>query len=316
MKLGTLKKVENLRSIWDHEATNFTRWLAKSENIQLLSDEIGITLKVLQIEASVGNFAVDILAEEAETGKKIIIENQLEKTNHDHLGKIITYAAGHEAEIIIWIVKDFRDEHKQALDWLNEHTDDKINFFGINIELWQIDESAIAPKFNLISEPNKWTKALRVATAKGDLSENSTKLISFLDGFVSYCKEQGTVLHLGRVQAATPAYYTIGIKTNEGWIAVKLNNSKKTAKVDYYFKEKEPYQKFKLKYEKKVDALFDSALIWDDMDKYKGATVGVSGAFDLDKPETWKSYYAWIKQNAEIIQSNFPHLIATCGSVN
>src|SRR5437016_5553405 len=110
MNLGVLKKVENLRSIWDHEATSFTRWLGKSENIQLLSDEIGVNIKVLQIEASVGAFAVDILAEEIETGKKIIIENQLEKTNHDHLGKIITYAAGHEAEIIIWIVKDIRDE--------------------------------------------------------------------------------------------------------------------------------------------------------------------------------------------------------------
>jgi len=197
MKLGILKKVDSLRSIWDHEAISFTRWLGKPENIQILSDEVGINIKVLQIEASVGNFSVDILAEEVETGKKIVIENQLERTNHDHLGKIITYAAGHEAEIIIWIVKDFRDEHKQALDWLNEHTDDKINFFGINIELWQIDDSALAPRFNLISEPNKWTKALRVATAKGDLSENSTKLISFLEGFVSYCKEEGTTLHLG-----------------------------------------------------------------------------------------------------------------------
>lgn len=311
MKLGTLKKVENLRSIWDHEAISFTRWLGKVENVQLLSDEIGINIKVLQIEASVGSFAVDILAEEVETGKKIIIENQLEKTNHDHLGKIITYAAGHEAEIIIWIVKDFRDEHKQALDWLNEHTDDKINFFGINIELWQIDDSALAPRFNLISEPNKWTKALRVATSKGDLSENSAKLISFLEGFISFCKEEGTILHLGRPQPSTPAYYTIGIKTNEGWIAVKLNNSKKTVKVDYYFKEKEAYQRFKEKYTKQVNALFNSTLSWDDMDKYKGATVGVSGPFDLDKPEAWKPYYFWIKKNAEIIHSNFPNLINT-----
>lgn len=309
MKLGTLKKVEDLRSIWDHEATGFTRWLSKTENVQLLSDEIGINIKVLQIEASVGSFSVDILAEEIETGKKIIIENQLEKTNHDHLGKIITYAAGHEAEIIIWIVKDFRDEHKQALDWLNEHTDDKINFFGINIELWQIDESALAPKFNLISEPNKWTKALRVATSKGDLSENSTKLISFLEGFVSYCKEVGTSLHLGRPQPSTPAYYNIGIKTNEGWIAVKLNNTKKAVRVDYYFKEKEFYQKFKDVNFSQVNTLFNNTANWDDMNKYKGAIIGVSGTFYLDNPDTWKATYEWIKMNAEIIQCNFPKLI-------
>jgi len=265
MKLGSLKKIDDLRQIWEHEAINFTRWLARPENVQLLSDEIGINIRVLQTEAAVGNFAVDIRAEEVETGKKIIIENQLERTNHDHLGKIITYAAGHEAEIIIWIVKDFRDEHKQALDWLNEHTDDKINFFGINIELWQIDNSALAPKFNIVSQPNEWTKALRVATAKGELSENSSKLIGFLDSFVSYCRETETLLHLGRPQPATPAYYNIGIKTNEGWIAVKLNNSRKTVKVDYYFKEKGPYLRFKESFFDHVNALFSdrwSGMIW------------------------------------------------------
>ena len=117
MKLSKLEKVD-LREVWKHEALDFTNWLAKPENLELLSDEIGIDITLIQTEASVGNFNVDILAEEENTGRKIVIENQLESTDHDHLGKIITYASGFDAEIIIWIVKNVRDEHKQALDWL------------------------------------------------------------------------------------------------------------------------------------------------------------------------------------------------------
>ena len=125
MQLRALEKVD-LRTVWKHEASDFTNWLAQDENLSLLSDEIGIDISLIQTEASVGKFNVDILAEEENTGRKIVIENQLESTNHDHLGKIITYASGFDAEIVIWIVKDVRDEHKQAIDWLNEHTDDKI----------------------------------------------------------------------------------------------------------------------------------------------------------------------------------------------
>lgn len=108
--LGRLKKV-NLREAWKHEALDFTRWLAQEGNLALLSDEIGIDINLIQTEASVGSFNVDILAEDS-NGRKIVIENQLEATNHDHLGKIITYASGYNAEIVIWIVKDVRNEHK------------------------------------------------------------------------------------------------------------------------------------------------------------------------------------------------------------
>lgn len=127
-QLGRLEKVE-LRKAWNHEALDFTKWLSLTENLQLLSDEIGIEISLIQTEALVGKFSVDILAEEENTGRKIIIENQLEPTNHDHLGKIITYASGYDAEIIIWIVENAREEHIRAIDWLNEHTDEDINFF-------------------------------------------------------------------------------------------------------------------------------------------------------------------------------------------
>ena len=161
MKLGKLEKVKDLRSVWPHEANDFTKWLAKEENLEILGDEIGLDIELISKEAKTGSFSTDILAVESNTDNKVIIENQLEATDHDHLGKIITYASGHDAKTIIWIVKEAREEHRQAIDWLNDHTDNEINIFLCRIELWKIGNSEIAPKFQIVSSPNNWTKTIK-----------------------------------------------------------------------------------------------------------------------------------------------------------
>lgn len=127
MNIGKFQKVA-LREIWKHEALDFTQWLALDENLELLSDVVGVNLINPQTEVPVGKFNVDILAED-DNGKKVIIENQLEQTNHDHLGKIITYAAGLQAETVIWVVSSAREEHQQAVSWMNENTTENANFF-------------------------------------------------------------------------------------------------------------------------------------------------------------------------------------------
>ena len=129
INLGTLEEIKDLRTVWPHEALDFTPWLAEEENMAILSDAIGIDITVDDTESPVGDFNVDIYAVETGTDRKIIIENQLEDTNHDHLGKLITYASGKAADIIVWVVKYAREEHKAAIEWLNNHTDDKIGFF-------------------------------------------------------------------------------------------------------------------------------------------------------------------------------------------
>lgn len=161
MKLGKLEKVKDLRSVWKHEATDFTIWLSDEENLNTLGEEVGIDIELLSTEAKTGSFSTDILAVEANTNNKIIIENQLEATDHDHLGKIITYASGHDAKAIIWIFKEAHEEHRQAIDWLNEHTDEVINIFLCKIELWKIGDSEIAPKFQVVSSPNNWSKTVK-----------------------------------------------------------------------------------------------------------------------------------------------------------
>ena len=151
--LGKMKRIHDLRSVWPHEANDFTKWLAQEANLAELGNNIGIDIDLEERESSVGSFNVDIYAVESGTGRRIIIENQLEDTNHDHLGKLITYASGKGAEVIVWIVKRARDEHRQAIEWLNRHTDSNIGFFLVEIELWQIDDSLLAPKFNVVEKP-------------------------------------------------------------------------------------------------------------------------------------------------------------------
>ena len=177
--LGKLEKID-LREAWNHEALDFTQWLAKEENLDILAEELGIErIKVIQTEANAGDFKIDILAEEEQTGDKIIIENQLEKTNHDHLGKILTYASSQDAKYLIWIAKEIRDEHKQAIDWLNEHTDENINFFAIQIELWKIGNSELAPKFNIISKPNDWAKEIKKSFSNYEPTETKLSQLEF-----------------------------------------------------------------------------------------------------------------------------------------
>lgn len=194
-QLGRLEKVD-LRKAWTHEALDFSKWLSLPENLQLLSDEIGIEISLIQKEASVGKYSVDILAEEENTGRKIIIENQLEPTNHDHLGKIITYASGYDAEIIIWIVENAREEHTRAIDWLNEHTDEDINFFLIQMELWKIGDSPIAPKFQLISQPNDWARVVKDSAKQTGLSNTKVLQLEFWDKFKEYVKNEKSKLRL------------------------------------------------------------------------------------------------------------------------
>ena len=156
-QLGRMKKVD-LREVWADEAGDFTPWLAREENIALLSDTIGMDLEVEETEKRVNSFAADIVCREWGTEHRVLIENQFGETDHDHLGKLITYAAGLDAATIIWIAGDLREEHRAALDWLNDNTRKEIGFLGIEIELYRIGDSLPAPKFYFVSKPNKWTK--------------------------------------------------------------------------------------------------------------------------------------------------------------
>ena len=127
-KIGRLTEVD-IRKLWGHEQYDFSNWLKEDQNIELLNEKIGLTLTDVETEVYVGSYRCDLVAKDEISGEKVIIENQLESSNHDHLGKIITYASGLDANVIVWIVKEAREEHRSAIEWLNNNTAEKINFF-------------------------------------------------------------------------------------------------------------------------------------------------------------------------------------------
>lgn len=155
--LGCLEAVDP-REVWPKEDGDFTPWLAKDDNIRLLGEAIGVDLEVVGAEQNVGQFRADILCRDTDTGRRVLIESQLERTDHTHLGQLMTYAAGLDAVTVVWVARRFTEEHRAALYWLNKITGDEIGFFGIEIELWRIGNSDPAPKFNIVSKPNDWTK--------------------------------------------------------------------------------------------------------------------------------------------------------------
>ena len=186
--LGRIEKAE-LRAAWPNESNDFTPWLA--DNISELGKVLGLELELQTREARVGAFTLDLLALESGTNRTVIIENQLQPTNHDHLGKLLTYAGGCDAQVIIWVAREFRDEHRQAIDWLNQRTDEETEFYGIVVEVWTIDGSRPAPYFNMVATPNEWQREATETIRLGNTSDRNVRYQSFFQNLIDTLREQG-----------------------------------------------------------------------------------------------------------------------------
>ncbi len=153
--LGSLTKVELIEK-WRHEALDFTPWIFS--NLANLGEVLGLDLEPVEREADAGAFSVDILAKEVGSGRTVVIENQIRPTDHGHLGKLLTYAAWHEADIAIWVASDFREEHQRALQHLNQRTNSLTAFYGVEVSLLRIDDSRPAVNFRLVAKPRSEDK--------------------------------------------------------------------------------------------------------------------------------------------------------------
>lgn len=301
-QLGQIKKVE-LRNAWKHEALDFTNWLAEEENLRLLSDEVGIDIKLIQTEATVGRFNVDILAEEETTNNKIIIENQLETTNHDHLGKIITYASGIEAKTIIWVVKDAREEHRRAVDWLNENTVDDVLFFLVKIELWQIGDSPFAPKFELISSPNNWAKTIRQSVAGGTVSETKARQLEFWEQFRIYTEGRKSTL---KIQKPSPQHWlNISVGSRHAYISLTLNSFDEAIRTELYIPDNKEVFEFLFKQRDTIEKELGLKLEWMELPGKKASRIKLETSGLIDHTSDWDQYFAWLTDNSEKFQRVF-----------
>lgn len=300
--LSKLNKVE-LRDVWGHEAVDFTNWLALEENIDLLSEEIGVEIKPIKTEANVGTFKVDILAEEGSTGRKIIIENQLEDTNHDHLGKIITYASGYDAEIIIWVVRDIREEHQRAIEWLNEHTDEKIGFFLIKVELWQIEGSNPAAKFEVIANPNEWAKTIKASPTGGELTDTKLRQLDFWTQFKDYVKNRDPRSHFGRTPRPQH-WFNVSMGSSDAHVALTIDTRKDLLGCEVYINRNKDLFHFLQEHKDEIEREIGELADWIDSSISSSVKIRnqVKDVFD---PSETEKHFAWLYEKTILFQKVF-----------
>ncbi len=237
MKYERFERLEevNIRDLWKHEQYDFSDWLSKEENIEMLGDEVGLTLTDINREVYVGSYRCDLVAKDEATGIKVVIENQLEATNHDHLGKIITYASGLDANVVIWIVKEAREEHRSAIEWLNNNMSKNISFFLIEIRAYRIGNSLPAPKFVIIEKPNDFVKTVNLGMDSGELSKAQSERLNFWNKFNETLVARGKPFNVRK--ASTDHYYDVAIGTSDAHICITLVNKTNSIGVEIYIND-------------------------------------------------------------------------------
>lgn len=314
-ELGKLEKID-LRNIWTSESEHFTPWLAQEDNLKLLGDTIGIELELEAQEKNVGPFRADILCKDTATDHWVLIENQLEKTDHVHLGQLLTYASGLKAVTIVWISRKFTEEHRAALDWLNEITDDHFNFFGLEVELWRIGNSPVAPKFNIVSKPNDWSKTVTVgATEARNTALTNSKILQrdFWTAFSDFVKEKNANIKttkpapqhwmniaIGRSGMRLCAIASLFDSAAESFSSHELrvelvledNNSKK------YFEQLEAEKE-------EIEKEIGEQLMWHNPPEKRVCKIYIRKSTNLQDRNRWQEQHEWLLNKLELFYKVF-----------
>lgn len=303
--LGKLDVVD-IRDIWKREASDFTRWLSSDENLSALGEEIGISMSLVKTEAGVGSFSADILAEEANTGRKIIIENQLEQTDHDHFGKLFTYGSGYDASILIWICAEVREEHRQAIDWLNERTTNDLAVFVIKMEVWRIGDSLPAPKFQVICSPNDWAKTVK-ESASGKLGETSMLQLSFWTEFNTYLQAHRSRLKLRKPQPQHWYDVTIeGIPTTQAYLSLAVSFGRNFIRCEFYMPDNKDLYNRMYEHKAAIETELGYTLTWGENPKAKASSIGIRKEnVKLRDRETWEESHKWLMETANAFSEVF-----------
>ncbi len=282
--LGRIERVP-LREVWSDEAREFTPWLR--DNVALLAEALGVELETEGREVAVGPFSADLVAVEPGSGTRVVIENQLGPTDHDHLGKLLTYAGGLEGQLAVWIAGRFRDEHRQALEWLNEVTGPDTGFFAVEIELLRIDGSVPAPNFKVIVSPNE---PVKIARATEIVSERRLNYQAFWRSLLLALKEHDPGATAASPERVGPRSW-FGIPV--GRTGFRVNGVFVTggrARVELYIDtgdQEANKRAFDLLLERRseIEARFGEPLHWDRLDHRRASRVYAERPGTIDGPE-------------------------------
>lgn len=307
--LGMLKRID-LRTGWETEDRHFTPWLAQKQNLQILGETIGIELELEAQEQEVGPFRADILCKNTVDDTWVLIENQLEKTDHKHLGQLITYAAGLEAVTIVWISSKFTQEHMAAIQWLNKITDGNFRFFGLEVELWQINDSLPAPKFNIIAQPNDWSSDVTRAAKKIEynMDERNALQYEYWSSFVNYLKEQSDT------KCRTPrarGWFDFPIGKANFFIRLSITTQAQKISAGVYL-YRNMKDKFDALYARKteIEAIFGHPLEWENNPDKETAVIKTEKRADINNKSDWLKQHEWLKEALEKLDTTFRPIAA------
>lgn len=316
--LGRLEKVD-LRAAWVSESSDFTPWLAQAENLKLLGETIDLDLELEAQERAVGPFSADILCRDtASDDHWVLIENQLERTDHKHLGQLLTYAAGLKAATIVWIAERFTEEHRAALDWLNEITGERFAFFGLELELWRIGNSPPAPKFNIVSKPNDWARTIQSSTTAsgGELPEIKQIQLQFWIAFKNYMEQKRSFV---RCQKPSPQHWMVHPIGRSGFqldsIASSWSSETGTAdpviRAELSMGDKHAKIYFTMLSAQKdaIERDFGQPLVWHNPQDRRACKIYVRQPADFTNPEKWAEQHEWLRVNLEKLHRVFANRV-------
>ena len=302
--LSRLEEIRDLRTVWPHEALDFTPWLAQDENMALLSDAIEIDMTVDEIESCVGDFNVDIFASETGTDRTIIIENQLEDTDHDHLGKLITYASGKSADMIVWLVKRAREEHRAAVEWLNNHTDENIGFFLCEIKLFRIGSSDPAVKFEVVERPNDWTKEVKKATSP---DEGQQLRYDYWAAFQDYAFQDTRFSHnFSRRKPSKDYWMSFTIGSSQCHIEASQVHKRSEVSVELYIDQDKDLFHSLYAMRETIEAEAGLSFDWRELPNRKASRIVVHKNVSFDDRDRWSEHFDWMIDTMLAIKKTFP----------
>lgn len=304
IKLGKLKEVD-IRKVRQHEQYDFSAWLAKECNITELWEALNLSLTDIETEKFVGSYRCDILCKDEITGKTVLIENQLEPTNHDHLWKIITYASWLDASVVVWIVEEAREEHASAIEWLNKHTDDEVAFFLVEVHAYTIWNSEPAPMFKIIEQPNDFAKTAKSLSKKWELTEAETRRLEFWEKLNEVIDERWKPFN--KHKAMRFHWYSVAVWTTQCHIDINLLNNEHRIRVWLWIPDNK--ELFDRLYENKneIESKLWKQLEWDRKNNSRASMVSTYiDWLDFDKQDNYHELMNKIIDDVVPMRKIFP----------